>query len=102
VPGVEVLDIYIEPRKEYQGREEELETFIYNQIMRNNDIHVEDMINFKVKIHFLEKGFFADYSLRKQQQGADLAHIKPPHMNPKGEILDLLLNHTEENIVIKQ
>ena len=40
-----------------------------------------------LKISFLEPGSFDAYIQQKQQQGADLAHIKPPHMQPSDQII---------------
>jgi hypothetical protein len=109
-PGVQVLDLFIEPKIETKPNEKELESFIYNKIMAQYDMKENDssdvqqdamdMLGFSVKIHFLENGFFADYSLQKQKEGADLAHIKPPHINPRGEILTRLMGDAEEIIVV--
>ncbi len=44
-----------------------------------------------IKISFLEPGAFDAYMKQKQQEGADLAHIKPPHMQPSDQILKRLL-----------
>jgi len=50
----------------------------------------------------LPSGTFADYITRKQTEGADLAHLKPPHINPPKDVLSLLLAETEEIIVVKE
>jgi hypothetical protein len=106
VPGNQVLDLYIEMKDGYAAKEKELESFIYKKIIET--YHIDDtepnnvqqdaleMLGFSVKIHLLEKGFFNKYSLQKQKEGADLAHIKPPHINPRGDLLSHLLGETEE------
>ena len=43
-----------------------------------------------LKISFLEPGSFDSYMKQKQQEGADLAHIKPPHMQPSDQIVNQL------------
>lgn len=43
-----------------------------------------------LKVSFLESGSFEAYIKQKQQEGADLAHIKPPHMQPSDMVLKQL------------
>ena len=44
-----------------------------------------------IKISLLKAGSFDAYMSHKQKEGADLAHIKPTHMQPSGEVMQLLL-----------
>jgi hypothetical protein len=108
--GEQVLDLFIELKDGYKAEAAELETQIYNKVIEiynideNNALDTQkdlmNMTGFSVKLHFLEKGFFSDYSLQKQKEGADLAHIKPPHINPRGEILNRLLGDQQETIEV--
>jgi len=43
----------------------------------------------------LKPGTFQAYMLEKQKAGADLAHLKPPHMNPTDEMIHTLMRHNE-------
>jgi hypothetical protein len=43
-----------------------------------------------LKISYLEPGSFDAYMQQKQDEGADLAHIKPPHMQPSDQIMKSL------------
>jgi hypothetical protein len=54
------------------------------------------MINFRVEITLLPRGAFANYTSQRQTEGADLAHLKPPHINPSDKVLSLLLAKPEE------
>jgi hypothetical protein len=54
------------------------------------------MINFRVEITLLPRGAFANYTSQRQAEGADLAHLKPPHINPSDKVLSLLLAKPEE------
>jgi hypothetical protein len=45
-----------------------------------------------VEVTLLPGGAFAGYMKSKVEAGADLAHLKPPHMKPSDEILKDLLN----------
>ncbi len=44
-----------------------------------------------LEVTILNPGTFQAYMMEKHASGADLAHIKPPHMNPSDEIIKLLL-----------
>ena len=44
-----------------------------------------------IKVSLLKPGSFDAYIQQKQQEGADLAHIKPPHMQPSDQIMKRLL-----------
>ena len=44
-----------------------------------------------LKVAALTPGTFKRYTAVQQERGADLAHLKPPHMNPFDEQLELLL-----------
>ncbi len=50
-----------------------------------------DMINFKLEVTLLPRGTYATYMAQRQAEGADLAHLKPPHLNPSPKVLSLLL-----------
>jgi hypothetical protein len=43
-----------------------------------------------IRVSFLKPGSFDAYIKQKQKEGADLAHIKPPHMQPSDQIMKRL------------
>lgn len=45
-----------------------------------------------VRVTILQPGTFQHYYEEKQKKGADLAHLKPPHMNASDAIIENLLN----------
>ncbi len=45
-----------------------------------------------LEVTLLPKGAFHEYKLRQQAAGADLTHLKPPHINPSDSIINLLVN----------
>jgi hypothetical protein len=57
-----------------------------------------DMIDFSVEVELLSPGAFARYTAQRQAEGADLAHLKPPHLNASDKILALLLGKPEEAV----
>ncbi len=54
------------------------------------------MINFRVGVTLLPHGAFASYTAQRQAEGADMAHLKPPHINPSDRVLALLLQKPAE------
>jgi len=46
-----------------------------------------------LQVTYLPEGSFGNYMKAKQEAGADLAHIKPPHMQASDEIIQQLLGN---------
>jgi hypothetical protein len=44
-----------------------------------------------LRVTVLPEGSHRQYYETRQREGADLAHLKPPHMNPSAQVLGLLL-----------
>lgn len=108
-PGQQELTLLIELKNGSQVIEKELASAIYNRVVNpDNDefttssAHDDlmDMLGFNIKVHLLPKGTFANYTAQRQAEGADLAHLKPPHINPPEKVLSLLLAETEEIIMV--
>lgn len=99
-PGEPVLNLYIEPKGGYRTSQEAVARAVYDQITRpSHDSYttsvahddLSHMINFRVKVTLLPRGAFAGYTAQRQAEGADLAHLKPPHINPPERVLARLL-----------
>ena len=53
---------------------------------------LEEILGYSpLRVSFLKSGSFDAYMKQKQQQGADLAHLKPPHMQPSDEVVGYLI-----------
>lgn len=98
--GEPVLSLFIELKDGYRASEAEVTDAVYKRIMESDGdgytasaVHndLADMINFRVAVTLLPRGAFANYTSRRQAEGADLAHLKPPHINPPEKVLSLLL-----------
>ncbi len=104
--GQPVLSIYLELQNGYQGGEAEIAAAIREQILRSDSQHkgtealyrdeFATMIDFKVEVNTLSPGAFAHFTEQRRAEGADLAHLKPPHINPSQRVLDLLTEKPEE------
>jgi hypothetical protein len=108
-PGEPVLCVLIEPKNGLETNKEDITRALQAEILRANDgeQHITavlddltDMIDFSVEVEILPNGTFAKYTAQKKAEGADLAHLKPPHINPPAEVLSLLSAETEEIIVV--
>jgi hypothetical protein len=44
-----------------------------------------------VEVTLLPQGIFANYISQRQAEGADLGHLKPPHINPTDRTLAALV-----------
>jgi len=89
-----VLHLYIEPKGEGQFDLEEIRDRIEHNL-RGLDHEYADLKrqwNMEpVRVSLLAPGSHANYYETRQREGADLAHSKPPHMNPPEQALRLLL-----------
>ena len=105
--GEAVLRLFIEPKEGYHASEAEIAEAVYPWLIKPDDDSytvsrshedLEDMIDFKVKVTLLPRGSFANYTATRRALGAELAHLKPPHINPSGEALSLLVAPSETEI----
>jgi hypothetical protein len=98
-PGEAVLNLLVELKDGHRASAEDVASAVYHQIMSSdNDAYTTSerrddlvtMINFGVEVTLLPRGAFASYTAQRQAEGADLAHLKPPHINPSEKVLSLL------------
>ena len=101
--GEPVLHLCIELKDGYQASADDISKAIYKQITKSEDdtrsLIPDDfavMIDFKVETTLLPRGAFASYTAQRQAEGADLAHLKPPHINPAEAVLTLLVTKPEK------
>ncbi len=93
------LHLYLELDADYIASEEDIATAIYEQIKRLDDglyiyrdlASLENLIGFKpIEVTLLPAGAFTKYKEQQIAEGRELAHLKPPHINPSNETLSLL------------
>ena len=94
--GEPVLRLYIEP----SGATDQhtIQRNVHEALKGLNSYYAdyEKMIQKEaLQVTVLEPGTFQTYMIEKQRAGADLAHLKPPHMNPSDDTISQLLeiNH---------
>jgi len=92
-----ILHLYIELKDYLEAKE--LERLVHNQLVSINEDYknLQNMLNIRpLKATLLSEGSFRRYYEKKRQAGADLAHLKPPHMNASEAVIEDLLNQSEQ------
>jgi len=95
--GWPVLRLYIEPKQEIEANL--LEHLFNEQLQALNPFYKEaigEVETNPVRMTFLPRGSFQRYYEEKQRAGADLAHLKPPHMNASDAVIQDLLQVSEK------
>jgi len=93
-----VLHLYLEPKEGCVASEKGVATAVYEQLKKLDDgfIHydlpsMERLLDFKpIEVTLLPEGAFSNYMAYRQAEGADLAQLKPPHINPSDKVIALL------------
>jgi hypothetical protein len=94
------LHLLVEPKPGYQINEREIARQVFRNIMkqetegaytlrRNRDAFNQSQL--EIKLTALPQGTFARYISYRKAEGADIAHLKPPHVNPPQKVLSMLL-----------
>lgn len=104
-PGKSVLRLLVELKEGNSISEADVAAAVHEQIMTtdNADFSADsplrgdfaESIDFGITVTLLSPGTFASYTARRQAEGADVAHLKPPHINPSDKVLSLLLGEAE-------
>jgi hypothetical protein len=109
IPGEPILHLLVEPKNGYSGNQKDLSAAMRELMIDSGkssykasgiDEDWRENLDFDVDVTFLPKGTFDKYTAQRQSEGADLAHLKPPHVNPSDRILSLLLGESEEIIEV--
>lgn len=87
-----VLHLYIEPKgqQEYELIREKVEQELIKSNVDYKDMF--DMLEMRpLRVTVLSQGTYQRYYEKKKDEGADLAHLKPSHMNPTDRVIADLL-----------
>ena len=91
------LQLYLELKEGVASTEEQILTMIEEQLTKLDSGYadLESMLGLRpLEVTLLPRGAFRSYMLKQVAAGADLAHLKFPHMNPSDEQIDTLLSVT--------
>ncbi len=110
-PGQQLLKLFVELKDGQAIEATEIASAVHGNIMNTNNADLDadsplrddfaSTIDFKVEVTVLPSGSFANFMAQRQAKGADLAHLKPPHVNPSNEVLTELMGEIEEIEVVK-
>ena len=95
------LHIYLELEDGYIASEQVVASAVYEELRKLDKVYryniysaygdPESVLGFKpIQVSFLPQGAFSRYMAQRQAEGADLGHLKPPHVNPSDKVLSLL------------
>ncbi len=89
-----VLHVYVEPKPTERVFAEKFTLALQEALKVLNPVYgdLEHYFGYKpLKVTLLPSGAFSQYMENRRASGADLAHIKPPHMNPRDAVMEILL-----------
>jgi len=88
------IHLYIEPKNGKEIDTDRAATAISSNLRDKTPFYavLEDARDVVLEVTVLPSGAFQCYIAKQRAAGADLAHLKPPHMNPTDDIVDFLLN----------
>jgi hypothetical protein len=90
-----VLHLYLELRENGYVTAEQVATAVHEQLKKLDKPYaeLEAFAGLRpLEVTLLPEGAFHDYIVRQRANGADLAHLKPPHINPSDNIIGYLVN----------
>jgi hypothetical protein len=93
VNQVPILHLYIEPKPGQSFSVVEVKEKIDHGLLKHVSEYkdLKDMLQQDpLQVSLLPEGAFGSYMKAQQEAGADLAHVKPPHMQPTDEIMERL------------
>ena len=89
-----LLHLYLEPKQGTTIIDNEAANAIHEQLKKLDSDYadLETMLGLRpLKVTVLANGAFQSYIAKQRAAGADLAHLKPPHVNPTDAAIDKLL-----------
>lgn len=99
------LHLYIELKENGHRREEDVALSIHQQL-KKLDASYADLEAFlglqPLEVTLLSDSAFQAYTLKQQAAGADLAHLKIPHINPSDSMLAFLINGSRQVVATSE
>jgi hypothetical protein len=88
-----VLRLYLEVKDGLAPSNKRIASKLHERLKKLDSDYadLESILGVKpIQVSLLPAGAFKTYMAERQAEGADLAHIKPPHINPSDKTLSLL------------
>jgi hypothetical protein len=92
---IPILHLYLELGENGHVTEEQIARTIHRELKRL-DAPYADLEAFlglsPLEVTILPQNAFQSYMVKQKAAGADLAHLKPPHINPSDSVIDCLVS----------
>jgi len=91
-----IVHLYIELKQEIETMD--LEKLIHQELVNIHPDYrdLESMLGIRpLRVTLIPAGSFQRYYEKKKASGADLAHLKPPHMNASDAVIQALLSQAQ-------
>ena len=102
VKGKPALHLYIELNEDGHVTAEEVAASVHKELKKLDTPYaeLESFTSLRpLEVTLLPQDAFQLYKQRQQASGADLTQLKPPHINPADDTIDLLVNIADKVIV---
>ena len=89
------MHLYVELKENGHVSAEQVSSLVHEELKRLDTPYaeLESFVGLRpLQVTLLPSNAFRSYKLQQQAAGADLAHLKPPHINPSDTILESLVN----------
>jgi hypothetical protein len=97
-----ILHMYIELKENGHLVAEHISEMVHGEL-RKLDAPYAEMESFTglkpLEVTLLPEDAFEAYKLKQRADGADLAYLKPPHLNPSDEVIEFLVG-VERSVVV--
>ena len=97
--GKPVLQLYLEPKPKENITAAKLADLLHEQLQHADPFYKEVVRELEVhplRVTLLTRGAFQRYYEEKRKAGADLAHLKPPHMSASDDAVQILVGVNRE------
>jgi len=94
VKGKPILHLYLELKENGYVTAKQVAASIHEQLKKLDKPYteLEAFVGLQpLEVTLLPEGAFHEYTLRQRADGAELAHLKPPHINPPASVIDFLV-----------
>jgi len=94
-----VLHLYLELKENGRVTSDEVAGAVHEQLVKLDPPYadLEAFIGLRpLEVTLLPQNAFRGYMIKQQAAGADLAHLKPPHINPSDSMIECLVKGVEE------
>jgi len=94
-----VLHLYIEPKENGRFTAEQVSSLVHEEL-KKLDAPYAELESFTglrpVEVTLLPENAFRAYTMKQKAVGADLAHLRPEHINPSDKVIDFLVNKAKK------